>query len=485
MADAIHLLAAAEISRRLAAGTLTSRAVVDALLARLGTVDARVGAFLSVDAADVRAQADASDARRRAGRALGPLDGVPVAIKDNVAVKGQPLTCASRMLAPLVSPYDSHVAERLRAAGAVLYGRLNMDEFAMGSSTENSAFKRTCNPWDLGRIPGGSSGGSAAALAAGLVPLALGSDTGGSIRQPASHCGVVGLKPTYGLVSRFGLVAFASSLDQIGPMARTVEDCAMLLDVIAGPDARDMTCLAAEDRPAASVPDARGLRFGIPRGFLGKGVASEVSAAVTAAADFFRSQGCAVSEVDLPSADLAVPAYYVVATAEASSNLGRYDGVRYGHRSKDAPTPVDMMVNSRSEGFGPEVKRRILLGTFVLSAGYADAYYVRALRARARIRAEHLVALAGVDALLTPTVPGPAFRFGEKSADPLSLYLEDIFTIPANLAGLPAVSVPCGLAGGLPVGLQLVGAPLSERRLLAAASLFEGAHPFANRVPLA
>lgn len=481
MADALHTLSAAELSRRLSAGALTSRALCEALIARYRAVNDKVGAFLHLDEADVLAQADASDARRKAGQARGPLEGIPVAIKDNIAVKGQPLTCASKMLAPLVSPYDAHVTERLRAAGAILYGRLNMDEFAMGSSTENSAFRKAHNPWDLQRIPGGSSGGSAAALAAGLVPLALGSDTGGSIRQPASHCGIVGLKPTYGLVSRFGLVAFASSLDQIGPMARTVEDCALLLDVLASADVRDMTCFGPSDRALTPVGDAKKLRIGIPKGFLGKGVAPEVAAATQAAIDFFRAQGCAVSEVELPSADLAVPTYYVVATAEASSNLGRYDGVRYGHRSSAAGTPVEMMTNSRSEGFGAEVKRRILLGTFVLSAGYADAYYVRALRARAKIRSEYLAALAGVDVLLTPTVPTPAFKLGEKSSDPLQIYLEDIFTIPANLAGLPAMSVPCGKSGHLPVGFHLVGAPLSEAKLLAAARLFEAAHGFANQ----
>ena len=481
MAAALHQLTATELGAQLASGSLTARTLVEALFTRYDAVNPAVGAFTHLDRADVLAQADASDARRQAGQSRGPLEGIPVAVKDNIAVRGQPLTCSSKMLAPLVSPYDAHVVERLRAAGAILYGRLNMDEFAMGSSTENSAIRLTFNPWDLTRIPGGSSGGSAAALAAGLVPLALGSDTGGSIRQPASHCGVVGLKPTYGLISRYGLVAFASSLDQIGPMARTVADCQLLLHALASPDARDMTCFAADERSLATAPAPRALRMGIPRGFLGKGVAPEVAAAVQGAIAFYRAQGCAISEVDLPSADLAVPTYYVVATAEASSNLGRYDGVRYGHRSAQATTPVEMMTNSRSEGFGPEVKRRILLGTFVLSAGYAEAYYNRALRARAKIRAEYLAALADVDLLLTPTVPMPAFKVGEKSADPLQVYLEDIFTIPANLAGLPAMSVPCGYSGHLPVGFHLVGAPLAEAKLLAAAQLFETAHGFANQ----
>lgn len=481
MSNALHQLSAVELSQRLQAGTLTSRALVDALIARYEAVNPKVGAFTALDIADVRAQADASDERRRQGKSRGPLEGIPVAIKDNIAVKGQPLTCSSKMLAKLVSPYDAHVTEQLRSAGAILYGRLNMDEFAMGSSTENSALQKTFNPWDLSRIPGGSSGGSAAALAAGLVPLALGSDTGGSIRQPASHCGVVGLKPTYGLVSRFGLVAFASSLDQIGPMARSVEDCELLLQVLATPDARDMTCFDASHRQPLPVAAPAALRIGVPRGFLGKGVAPEVVQALESVLDFYRRQSCAIVEVDLPSADLAVPTYYVVATAEASSNLGRYDGVRYGHRSTQASNPIEMMTNSRSEGFGPEVKRRILLGTFVLSAGYADAYYVRALRARAKIRAEYLGALAKVDVLLTPTVPTPAFKVGEKASDPLQLYLEDIFTIPANLAGLPALSVPCGRSGQLPIGFHLVGAPQSEAKLLATGKLFEAAHGFAHQ----
>jgi len=358
-----------------------------------------------------------------------------------------------------------------------------MDEFAMGSSTENSAIQKTFNPWDLACIPGGSSGGSAASLASGLVPLALGSDTGGSIRQPASHCGIVGMKPTYGLVSRFGLVAFASSLDQIGPMARTVADCELLLKVLATPDVRDMTCFDSTQRSQLPVATEKSLRIGIPKGVLGKGVGAEVAAATQAAIDFYKSKGATIIEVDLPSSELAVPTYYVVATAEASSNLARYDGVRYGHRSSNAKTPIEMMTNSRSEGFGPEVKRRILLGTFVLSAGYADAYYVRALRARSKIRAEHLAALEKVDMILSPTVPTPAFKVGEKVSDPLQLYLEDIFTIPANLAGLPALSVPCGKSGHLPVGFHLVGAPLSESKLFAAAQLFESAHSFANQQP--
>jgi len=480
MSAPLHALSAAELSRRLAARELTARALAEALLAR---AEARrsLGAFNSLDADDTLRQADDSDRRRAAGKALGPLDGIPVGIKDNIAVRGQPLTCSSRMLAGFVSPYDSTVAERLRAAGAVLHGRLNMDEFAMGSSTETSATGLARNPWDPERTPGGSSGGSAACVAAGLAPLALGSDTGGSIRQPASHCGLVGLKPTYGAVSRYGLVAFASSLDQIGPLARTVDDCELLLGALAGPDARDMTCVSAADRAPLRLPEGRKPRLGVPRALL-EGVDAGVRAAFNAALDFYRAEGCEIVDIQLPTAGLAVPTYYVVATAEASSNLGRYDGVRYGHRAAGALNPVDLMERSRAEGFGAEVKRRILLGTFVLSAGYADAYYGKALAARARIRDEYLAALAKVDALVTPTVPSTAFRLGEKVADPLKMYLEDLFTIPANLAGLPALSFPVGHADKLPVGLHLVGAPWSEPALLELARRFERAHALANRV---
>lgn len=480
MPDALHTLTAVELSRRLAARELTARGLAEALLAR---AEARrsLGAFNSLDAEATLQQADASDRRRAEGKVLGPLDGIPVGIKDNIAVRGQPLTCSSKMLAKLVSPYDSTVAERLRAAGAVLHGRLNMDEFAMGSSTETSATGLARNPWDTERTPGGSSGGSAACVAAGLAPLALGSDTGGSIRQPASHCGLVGLKPTYGAVSRYGLVAFASSLDQIGPLARTVDDCELLLSVLVGPDARDMTCLAATDRAPRALPSDRKPRIGVPRALL-EGVDAGVRAAFDAALDFYRSEGCELVDIQLPTAALAVPTYYVVATAEASSNLGRYDGVRYGHRAAGAANPVDLMERSRAEGFGAEVKRRILLGTFVLSAGYADAYYGKAQLARARIRDEYLAALGRVDALATPTVPSTAFRLGEKVADPLKMYLEDLFTIPANLAGLPALSFPVGHSGVLPVGLHLVGAPQSEPALLELARRFERTHAFANRV---
>ena len=480
MSEPLHTLSATELSRRLATGTVTSRALVESLLARAKT-HAVLGAFNSLDVEDVLRQADAADRRRAEGKSLGPLDGIPVGIKDNIAVHEQPLTCSSKMLAGFISPYDSTVAERLKEAGAILYGRLNMDEFAMGSSTETSATGPARNPWDTERTPGGSSGGSAASVAAGLVPLALGSDTGGSIRQPASHCGLVGLKPTYGMVSRYGLVAFASSLDQIGPFARNVDDCELLFHALAAPDARDMTCFTAAERKPVHLPKDRKPRLGVPRALL-EGVDVGVRAAFDAALEFYRAAGCELVDVDLPTAGLAVPTYYVVATAEASSNLGRYDGVRYGHRAQGALNPVDMMERSRSEGFGAEVKRRILLGTFVLSAGYADAYYGKALLARTRIRDEYLLALQQVDALVTPTVPSTAFRLGEKAADPLKMYLEDLFTIPANLAGLPALSFPVGMANNLPVGIHLVGAPQAEPILFALARQFEGSHALANRI---
>jgi aspartyl-tRNA(Asn)/glutamyl-tRNA(Gln) amidotransferase subunit A len=414
-----------------------------------------------------------------------PLDGIPIGLKDVIAVKGQPLTASSRMLANFISPYDATVVGKLRSAGAVLWGRLGCDEFAMGSSNENSAFHPAHNPWDLTRSPGGSSGGSAAALAAGAAIATLGSDTGGSIRQPAALCGVVGLKPTYGRVSRFGLVAYASSLDQIGPFARTVEDAALVLSVIAGPDENDSTSFRAP------VPDFRGemrqrkgpWRIGIPREYFGEGLDPEVGARVEAAVKHYRDAGCEVREVSLPHTPYCLDTYYIIATAEASSNLARFDGVRYGHRSKSATDAIDLYALSRAEGFGSEVKRRIILGTYVLSSGYYDAYYLRAQKVRTLIRRDFLKAFEEVDVLLTPTSPVPAFKLGEKS-DPLAMYLLDIYTIGVNLAGLPAMSIPCGFTrSGLPIGLQLIGKPFEESDLLAAAHAYERAHSWHERVP--
>src|SRR6478736_523506 len=478
---------ATQLADLLQTGKLTSVALVQAHLDRIAAVEPRVKAFNSYDAADALAQAQASDARRAAGQARGPLDGIPVGLKDVIAVEGQPLTCSSRVLANFVSPYDATVTTRLKAAGAVLLGRLNMDEFAMGSSTENSATGPTGNPWDPTRVPGGSSGGSAAAVAAGEVPLSLGSDTGGSIRQPAALCGIVGLKPTYGLVSRYGLAAFASSLDQIGPFAHTVEDAALLLGTIAGHDERDSTSYKA------AIPDYRAeltkrpgpWRLGVPKEFFGAGLDPEVGAAVRAAIEHYRQAGCEIREVSLPlAAEYAIATYYLIATAEASSNLARYDGVRYGHRSTKAKDVVDLYFQSRAEGFGDEVKRRIILGTHVLSSGYYDAYYLRAQKVRTLIRNEFAAVLKDCDALLSPTSPTAAFKLGEKSSDPLAMYLMDIYTISINLAGLPGISIPCGFTGGgLPVGLQLIGRPFDEAGLLAIARHYEQAHDWHQRHP--
>jgi aspartyl-tRNA(Asn)/glutamyl-tRNA(Gln) amidotransferase subunit A len=476
----ITQLAAALDAKELSAVELTR-----AIIARTQAVEPRVHAFNSCDEADALAQAAASDARRAAGQARGALDGIPIGLKDVIAVAGQPLTASSKMLANFVSPYDATVTTKLRNAGAVLWGRLNLDEFAMGSSTENSATGPTRNPWDLTRVPGGSSGGSAAALAAGEASATLGSDTGGSIRQPAALCGVVGLKPTYGLVSRYGLIAFASSLDQIGPFARTVEDAALVLGVIAGHDARDSTSFKAEiPNYRAELAARRGpWKLGIPKEYFGEGLDPEIGAAVEQAIAFYRQQGCEIREVSLPHTRYCLDTYYIIATAEASSNLARYDGIRYGHRSKNAADIVDLYFQSRAEGFGPEVKRRIILGTYVLSSGYYDAYYLRAQKVRTLIRQDFLHAFREVDALITPTSPVPAFKLGEKS-DPLALYLCDIYTIGVNLAGLPGLSVPCGFTkGGLPIGAQLIGQPFQEANLLAIAHAYERAHEWNTRHP--
>jgi len=478
---------AATLSTLLATRKISAVELLREFTARVDAVDGRVRAFNSRDDAGALRLAAESDARRAAGRELGPLDGLPVAFKDVIAVDGQPLTCSSRMLANFVSPYDATVTTKLRAAGAIPWGRLNLDEFAMGSSTENSAFAPTANPWDLRCVPGGSSGGSAAAVAAGETPWALGSDTGGSIRQPAAFCGIVGLKPTYGLVSRYGLAAFASSLDQIGSLARTVEDAAVLLGAIAGHDERDSTSVRAE------VPDYRAelgrrkgpWRLGVPKEFFGAGLDPEIEAAVRAAMEFYRRAGCEIREVALPLAsEYAIAVYYLIATAEASSNLARYDGIRYGHRAAGATDAIDIYARSRAEGFGEEVKRRIILGTHVLSSGYYVAYYLRAQTVRTLIRAEFQNVFAACDALLSPTTPTPAFPLGAKVADPLAMYLNDIYTIGVNLAGLPAISVPCGFtSAGLPIGLQIIGRPFAEADLLAVASAYEQAHDWHRRHP--
>jgi len=473
----------AEWRDQLRSGEVSARELTDQHLKRIGAVEPSVHAFLEVTAERARADADRIDAARAAGDELPPLAGVPLAIKDNLCTKGVRTTCSSRMLEHFVPPYESTVTERLWNAGAVLVGKTNLDEFAMGSSTETSAFGASHNPWNPERVPGGSSGGSAAAVAAGEAMGALGSDTGGSIRQPASFCGVVGLKPTYGRVSRWGLVAFASSLDQVGPFTTSVADAAELLQVIAGADPRDATCLTAPvpDYRAALAQPIKGLRVGIVREcFSADGLAPEVAAAVMAAAETLQALGCELVDVSCPRFNDGIATYYVIAPSEASANLARYDGVKYGYRSSGSDAAGDslaqMTARSRAEGFGDEVQRRILIGTYALSAGYVDAYYKKAQQVRTLIRRDFDAAFQGVDVLLTPTSPTTAFAFGAHAEDPLAMYLADLLTIPANMAGLPAISLPCGFDGqGLPIGLQLITGVLQEPRLLQVAHHYEQA----------
>lgn len=471
-------LSARELARRLADGDLAAIDVCEAHLARVETIDPAIRAFRTVTGERARARAGQLDRDRADGRPLGPLHGVPIALKDNLSTAGVETTASSRILEGFVPVYDATVVTRLEEAGAVVLGKTNLDEFAMGSSTENSAFGPSRNPWALERAPGGSSGGSAAAVAAGLAPLALGSDTGGSIRQPAGLCGVVGLKPTYGRVSRYGLLAFASSLDQIGPFGRSAEDAAMLLQVIAGDDPRDATAARepVPDYAAALTGTVAGLRVGVPRAFVSEGVHADVTAAFLEALDLFRSRGATLVDIELPHAGYAIPVYYLVATAEASSNLARYDGVRYGFRAalgKDESLQA-LYDRTRDAGFGAEVKRRIMLGTYVLSAGYYDAYYLKAQQVRTLVRRDYERAFEQVDVVAMPTSPTPPFRLGEKTSDPLAMYLADVFTVSANLAGLPAISLPCGFSrDNLPIGLQLTGRPFDEAALLAAADAYQ------------
>lgn len=476
-----------ELAAMLSAGETTSAAITQAVIDRTAAVEDRVKAFLHTDAEDALMQAKASDERRAAGKAIGPLDGIPVGIKDILAVRDQPLRCASKMLENYVSPFDATCIVKLRSAGAVIWGRLNMDEFAMGSSTENSAYQTTANPWDLETIPGGSSGGSAAAVAAGEAIATLGTDTGGSIRQPAALCGVVGMKPTYGLVSRYGLVAFASSLDQVGPFTRSVEDAALLLQAMLGKDPLDSTSIEAPEAPdySAALQEKTGpWKLGVPRQFFEKGIDPEVKAAIDHAIDWYARQGCEIVDVALPHSELAVSVYYIVATAEASSNLARFDGVRYGRRSSEVSDAHTLYTKSRGEGFGEEVKRRIILGTYVLSSGYYDAYYLRAQKVRRLILGDFEKAFGQVDAILTPTSPTPAFRRGERADDPLAMYLSDIYTISVNLAGLPAISIPAGFtSGGLPIGLQVIGKAFGEADMFAVANAFERAHDYTRKTP--
>lgn len=459
----------------LRAGAFSSVELTRAVLAASAARNSGLNAFLWMDEADALRQAGAADAARRNG-ADGPLLGVPVAVKDVLNVEGQPCSCGSKILKGYTSVYDATAIARLRAAGALLVGRTNMDEFAMGSTTENSAFGPTRNPAATDHVAGGSSGGSAAAVAGGLALAALGTDTGGSIRQPASFCGCVGLKPSYGRVSRYGLVAYASSLDQIGPITRTTADAALLLGVMAGRDPMDATTLDAPvpDYTQALRDDLRGLRLGMPREYFVDGMNPEVSASVRAAVARCRELGAEIVEVSLPHTEYAVATYYILATAEASANLARFDGVRYGHRAAVDGSPIEMYKQTRAEGFGNEVKRRIILGTYVLSSGYYDAYYLRAQKVRTLIRRDFEAAFASCDALLTPVSPAPAYRLGETSDDPLHMYLGDIFTVTANLAGICGLSVPCGrTSAGLPVGLQVLGPAFGEERILRVAHAFE------------
>jgi aspartyl-tRNA(Asn)/glutamyl-tRNA(Gln) amidotransferase subunit A len=499
-------MTARALAKQIADGDTTAVAACEASLDRITAVEPSIGAFITVTAERALDRARALDAARAKGETLGPLHGVPVALKDNLCTAGVPTTAASKILRGFIPPYNATVVERLEAAGAIIVGKTNLDEFAMGSSTENSSLGPSKNPWDVTRTPGGSSGGSAAAVAARMVPVALGSDTGGSIRQPAALCGVVGLKPTYGRVSRYGLMAFASSLDQIGPLAHTAGDAAVMFQAISGKDFHDATS-SSEPIPdvfSALTGEVKGLRVGVPRAFLGEGVDAVVSSAFDAALQVLSGRGAVLIDVDLPHAGYGIPVYYLIATAEASSNLARYDGVRYGHRAtldnrlrqgyggpptrEDAKAEDDellqMYLRTRSEGFGAEVKRRIVLGTYVLSAGYYDAYYLKAQQVRTLLRRDYDGAFARVDVVATPTTPTPAFKLGEKTSDPIQMYLNDIFTVSANLTGLPAISVPCGFSpDGLPIGIQLTGRMFDEATLLRAADAYQRDTSFHTRAP--
>ena len=474
----------AELAQGLATGEFSSVELTQSYLDRINTEDGALNSFITVTEAQALAQAEAADQRRTAGDA-GPFTGLPIAHKDIFCTEGVRTSCGSRMLDNFISPYNATVIDKFNRAGAVSLGKTNMDEFAMGSSNESSFYGPARNPWNTDCVPGGSSGGSAAAIAGGLVPGATGTDTGGSIRQPAALCGITGLKPTYGRVSRYGMIAYASSLDQGGPMARTAEDTALMLNVMAGFDPKDSTSL---DQP---VPDytlklnesLKGLKIGLPKEYFSDQIDPQIAAQVQAAIKEFEALGATVKEVSLPNSHLAIPAYYIIAPAEASSNLSRFDGVRYGYRCEDPADLEDMYKRSRGEGFGEEVKRRIMVGTYALSEGFYDAYYKKALQIRRLIQQDFVNALAEVDILMGPTTPHPAFKLGEKTSDPVAMYMEDIFTISLNLAGMPGMSIPCGFANGLPVGLQLIGNYFAEGRLLNAAHQFQQATDWHNQRP--
>jgi aspartyl-tRNA(Asn)/glutamyl-tRNA(Gln) amidotransferase subunit A len=459
----------------LARKEVSAREIAESVFERIAAVEGRVRAYLTLTQDRAMQQAAAVDEKIARGEPVGPLAGIPLALKDNLCTRGIRTTCASRILHNFIPPYSATVVTRLLAGDCVLTGKTNCDEFAMGSSTENSGFGPSRNPWDVTRVPGGSSGGSAAAVAAGETVIALGSDTGGSIRQPAALCGIVGLKPTYGRVSRYGLVAYASSLDQIGPMARTVEDAALLLNVIAGKDEYDSTSVdvPVPDYTRSCRADVQGLRIGVPREFFAEGVDREVAACVRAAVDHLCSLGAAAEECSMPTIDYCLAAYYIIAPAEASSNLARYDGVKYGHRSGDYAGHIGLMEKTREEGFGAEVKQRIMIGTYALSSGYYDAYYKRAQQVRTLIRRDFDRAFERYDVLITPTSPTVAFRIGEKSDDPLAMKLADVCTLPCNMAGIPGISILCGFSEGLPVGMQVYARPFDEETLFRVAYTYE------------
>ncbi len=475
----LHKLTLGDLQKQFTAGAVTAREIVQAYILRVNQVEPKVKAYITQTMEAAMAQADGLDEKLKGWRRTKPLMGMPIAVKDNICTKGILTTCASRILGNFVPPYDATVIARLREQGYLLLGKTNLDEFAMGSSTENSAFGPSRNPWNIGCVPGGSSGGSAAAVAADECVAALGSDTGGSIRQPAALCGVVGFKPTYGRVSRYGLVAFASSLDQIGPITKDVTDAAIMLNAIAGHDPLDSTSanLPAPDFTRAfKKKDLKKLKIGVPQEFFAEGLDPDVEQAVRAAIDELKNLGGEIKEISLPTTDYAVAIYYLIATAEASSNLARFDGVKYGLRTKQTRDLLDMYMKTRQEGFGPEVKRRIMLGTYALSAGYYDAYYGKAQSARTMTKQDFDEAFKEVDLIVTPVTPTPAFKLGAKSEDPLQMYLSDIFTISVNLAGLPAMALPCGFSKtGLPIGLQLIGRPFEEETILRAARVYEQA----------
>jgi len=484
--SALHEKTARELGALLAKKEVSARQIAEAVFARIDAVEERVKAYLTLTRDHAMARAAAVDEKIARGESLGPLAGIPIAIKDVICTRGIRTTCGSRILPNFVPPYDATVVKRLNAADTVLTGKVNCDEFAMGSSTENSGYGPSHNPWDLARVPGGSSGGSAAAVAAGEAIVALGTDTGGSIRQPAALCGIVGLKPTYGRVSRYGLVAYASSLDQIGPLTKTVEDSALIMNAIAGKDEYDSTSvdLPVPDYTRACRADVKGLRIGVPKEFFAEGVDPTVTALVRAAVDKLCELGATAEECSLPSIDYCLAAYYIIAPAEASSNLARYDGVRYGHRSRNYAGHIGLMETTRDEGFGDEVKQRIMIGTYALSAGYYDAYYKRAQQVRTLIRRDFDRAFEQYNVLLTPTSPTVAFKIGEKSDDPLAMKLADVCTLPANMAGIPGISLPCGFQDGLPVGLQILAKPFDEETLFRAACAYEQATEWHKQKPV-